>query len=52
VHQAATTNRLILRDCPLPPCKVKLYLKQVSGQATSASGSSVKMFPKRKQGTT
>jgi hypothetical protein len=51
-HAAANPNRVYLRDVALPLLKFKPYLKYGGGVNTSASGSHLKMFPKRQQGTT
>lgn len=49
---AVDNKRYTARDVVLPACKLKGYFRNVSGQATSASGTSVKIFPRRQQGTT
>jgi len=45
VCQAETSGRYVLRGVPLPPAKFKAYLKNGSGVALSASGSTLKMLP-------
>jgi hypothetical protein len=41
-----------IRDVILPACKIKGYFRNGCGQTTSASGSYVKIYPRRQQGTT
>lgn len=49
--QAETSGRYVLRDVSLPLSLFKAYLKNGSGQAFSASGSTLKMTPKFSQYT-
>ncbi|MGH7176327.1 MAG: hypothetical protein ACREJC_03005 [Tepidisphaeraceae bacterium] len=51
ILQALGINRVVLRDVALPSYKLKPYIYNASGVATAAvGGSSVKMFPRRRQG--
>lgn len=49
VLQAATSQRIILRNIPLPPTNFKILVVNNSGVAASASGSTVKMLPYNRQ---
>lgn len=52
VVQAVDNLLYVARDVILPAAKLKGYFKNGSGQATSASGTAVVIYPRRSQGTT
>ena len=45
VRNTTSSQRLVIRTVPIPPCKFKIVILNGSNQSTDSSGNSAKVFP-------